>query len=347
MAKPNKPNPEFPLYAHASKRWAKKIKGKTYYYGPWNDLEGAFANYLKLLSGRQGSPGSFEQASNKPTSKSKTPSVPVRTKPAKPYPDYPLSAATNGQWKKTVRGRTHYFGPWADPDAALDKWLKEKDELLAGRVPRTDGGELTIWVLVNRFLAFAKGKMKNGELKPRTREDYHVVCEKIIEVFGRGRLVSDLHPSDFARLRKEFAKTHGPKSLMNDITRSRVCFNFAYKNRLVDKPVLYGTEYSKPSQAIMRKERHKKCRLFKAKELRALIESAPLQLKAMLLLAINAGLGNQDCATLPLSAIQKKWLVFPRPKTGIERKAALWPETLAALQAVAQRPEPRDKTHAD
>jgi integrase len=64
----------------------------------------------------------------------------------------------------------------------------------------------------------------------------------------------------------------------------------------------------------------------------------------MILLGVNAGFGQGDCAELPRSALDRPgWLDFPRPKTGIGRRAALWPETARALADVAKtRPDPRD-----
>jgi integrase len=44
-SKPEKPRPDFPLYAHAAGVWAKRIRGKLHYFGPWEDPEAAEARY--------------------------------------------------------------------------------------------------------------------------------------------------------------------------------------------------------------------------------------------------------------------------------------------------------------
>lgn len=82
---------------------------------------------------------------------------------------------------------------------------------------------------------------------------------------------------------------------------------------------------------------------------RQIIGTAGTQMKAMALLAANCGFGNDDCATLPLSAVdlQHGWIEFPRPKTGLSRRCPLWPETQAALKAViAARHKPKNEAIA-
>jgi len=39
--RPRKPYLEFPLFPHATSRWAEKIHGKMVYFGPWDDPDGA------------------------------------------------------------------------------------------------------------------------------------------------------------------------------------------------------------------------------------------------------------------------------------------------------------------
>jgi integrase len=83
---------------------------------------------------------------------------------------------------------------------------------------------------------------------------------------------------------------------------------------------------------------------------RKLIAVAKVPLKAQILLGINCGFGCTDVSSLPIRALDLKAGIvdFPRPKTGVERRAFLWPETIAALNdAIAERPDPIDPADAE
>ena len=74
------------------------------------------------------------------------------SKPEKPYPDFPLTAHASGKWCKKVRGKIHYFGTWADPNAALQEWLAEEPNLRANGEKSSDNTEADIKWLLNPFL---------------------------------------------------------------------------------------------------------------------------------------------------------------------------------------------------
>ena len=168
---------------------------------------------------------------------------------------------------------------------------------------------------------------------------------------GKETLVLDLRPDDFERMRTAFSKGVGPVALGSKVSRARVLFNYAYKHDLTDRPVKFGQGFSKPKRAVLRKERKKRAkRLFRAIEIRSLIAAARPQVKAMIYLGINCGLGNTDCARLTFDHLDLEtgWLDYPRPKTGIDRRCPLWPETVAALKgALEARPESADKANAN
>jgi integrase len=253
-----------------------------------------------------------------------------KPKPDKPHKDYPLFAHASGQWAKKIRGKFHYFGKWDDPDAALNEYLKKKDDLLAGRQPIDEG--ITVKELCNYFIDNKEQGVGNGDLSPISLNEYRQTCEKILKTFGAGRRIIGLRPLDFEKLRAGY--TCGPVRLSNEITRIKMVFNYAYKQDLIDRPVKFG-DFKKPSRKTLRLHRAKNGpRMFQASEIRKIIKKANPQLKAMIYLGINCGLGNNDCALLAVKNIKDGWLNYPRPKTGIDRRCPLWKETIRAINNV-------------
>jgi hypothetical protein len=226
------------------------------------------------------------------------------SKPKKPRPDFPLFPHATRRWAKKIRGKLHYFGPWEDPEGALNKYLDQKDDLHAGRTPRVQGEGLTVRDLVNRFLTTKRHLVDTQEITPRTFADYHGTCERIGTTFGLTRLVDDLAADDFERYRTAVARSWGPVALGNEIQRVRTVFKYGFDAGLIDKPIRYGPAFKRPTKKVLRKARNEKGpRIFEAAEIRKLLKAARPQLRAMILLGVNAGFGNADCGTLPLSAL--------------------------------------------
>ena len=290
---------------------------------------------------------SMPKINRKPTS--------AKEKAKKPRPDFPLFPHGNGWWAKKIRRKLHYFGKVDDDpqgERALERWNAEKDDLLPGRTPQPPAAaRCSVRDLANHFLTHKKGLVDSGEILDATFSEYHATCERVLKVFGADTQIDTLLPDDFQGLRANIAKQWGPVRLANEIQRVRSLFRYAQEAGLSDKTPRYGPGFKKPSAKTLRKVRAKRgLRMFERDELLALLAVAPPTIKAMVLLAVNAGLGNNDCATLPMRALdlERGWLVYPRPKTGIERKIPLWPETISALKVVlAERPTPTNDSHQD
>ena len=279
-----------------------------------------------------------------------SPLTPADTRPEKPYPGFPLFAHQSGRWAKKIRQKLVYFGKVSDGwQAALEKYQAERDYWHAGKRPPENPDGLTVSRLCDHFYAAKKQRQDAGEITERTLNEYESTCTILTAAFGRNRMVSDLSAQDFAKLREQFTKRVGPVRLVNEITRVRGVFKFGFDNNLIDKPMRFGSEFARPSKKVLRLHRADKgAKLFTADEIKKLTTAAAVQMRAMILLAINAGLGNSDVSALNRSHITGDILEFPRPKTGVDRRAILWPQTVAAIAAAAEsRPKPKDSADAD
>ncbi len=86
-----------------------------------------------------------------------------KDKPPKPYPEFPLFPHDTKRWAKKIKGRLHYFGPWDNWKAALERFQYENDYLQQGKTPPPQNIEaLTVGDLVNGFSRFTEGESRIG-----------------------------------------------------------------------------------------------------------------------------------------------------------------------------------------
>lgn len=184
-------------------------------------------------------------------------------------------------------------------------------------------------------------------------------CRKIVSDFaksvGKERLVTDLRPEDFQRYRLKLAKRLGVHALTRHVTAIRSVFKYAYDVDMIEDPVKFGKGFRNPTAAQKRKAKQKDelengKKLFTREELVSILDACDPDLHAVVLLGINGGFGNTDCASLPRSAVDLAagLITYARSKTGLQRVVPLWLETVKAMRQAlaADRPEPADKDAA-
>lgn len=250
-------------------------------------------------------------------------------KPNKPYPTFPLTAHPRGQWVKKIHGKLHWFGPFsAGHEAALQKYHERAKDLHAGIIqsPR-DVGAVTVSEVANRFLAAKLAEAEAGRLLKSWYAAYHLTLARFAKHVGPGTAVSSLTPDHFT----SFLTSRGGKGINRAVQCIRTLFSYA-----VDQDwcaaVRFGREFRKTSRSAARATRRPL--LFAPGECRAMVRAAEGQPLAMILLALNGGMGQSDVATLRCGDIDlvKSMIDYRRQKTGVPRTIPLWPDTLKAIK---------------
>jgi integrase len=265
----------------------------------------------------------------------------------KPYRSFPLTPHRNGQFCKKIRGKIYYFGTVADPDRALANYRSHCEELHAGQLSRAPraSGRVSLRELANAFLSAAATRRESGRISSRTFSDYHRVCGQVITALGRDLPVANITRDHFGVLHQHLAEGVSAVTLNNRVGVVRCLLKFAYDEELIEQPLRLKA-LPRPEKRVLRRDRANGGRRhFLANEIRAMLESATVPLRAMILLGINCGLGNTDIAKLSKDAIDwdRLWLDFPRPKTGVARRCPLWPETAEAIRRAMHQQDSRKK----
>jgi integrase len=259
----------------------------------------------------------------------------------------------DGRYQKKVAGKLYYFK--GTPDEALAEWLRVKPYLLAGRTPppKACGKDVvTLQYVCDAFLTSAEAKRDAGTLSYTSWHNYQRTLQALVDSLGANRAVDELGPADFRQLRTKWAQ-YSLSTIRHKIIIVRTALNYAVVNRLVDRSPHYGSDFELPSAKErriyqVRQYAERGVKAFSAAELAQLINAAGVQMRAMILLGVNCGYGNSDVGLLLQRSVDLDggWVAQPRSKTGIPRRAKLWPETIAAIKA-AQAKRPRAKRPED
>lgn len=246
----------------------------------------------------------------------------------------------------------HYFGPWADWQAALQLFLDQRDDLYAGRTPRANGDGVALGLAMDHFLSSKKRQEQSGEIEPKSYRGYEETCDLIAASMGANRLLSDISRTDLETLRADLSKgkrlpTLSPTTLKGHLTRARMVFLYINESGLVEGIIQYRkTLKPPPARAFRMLANERGPRMFDKEQIRAMINAASPQLAAMIYLGINCAFGNADCGHLPFEKLNLEdgWHDFWRPKTQNPRRCPLWPETVEAIRkALKNRPKPATK----
>lgn len=284
---------------------------------------------------------------------------------------FALYRHANGSWCKRIAGKLHYFGK--DKAAAAEAY---EEFQRSGRKTssRKVVGQCRIADLLTAFLESKLARVEAGDLTAGTYANYKRAAALIREVFGDTLHVESIQSADMATLYKAItAETEDEdgektkrraKTVDNLVTMIRVIFKFAYDEELIDRPVRFSKSLPKPSKKTLRLERAQRGDMsFTPAELRQVLDlcladrypdqgvrNPDPQLYAMILIAIQSGMGNADIGSLEFADIDLKngWIDLLRLKTGNPRRFPLWPETTAAIRkAIEVRPEPASEDDAN
>lgn len=247
-------------------------------------------------------------------------------KPLKPYPSFPLTAHPNGQWAKKSRGRLHYFGPWDNPQAAVERYLAVAADLHAGRAPKVSTNGLTVKDLANEFLNYQAGRFDEGRISTRHFSDCCSLVRDFINHVGKHTAVTDLQALLFREYGTRLAKQGlngrpwGTYALGRAIGVIRSMFNYGYEAGLLDNPPRFGKSFAKPTAHDFRKAKQARIlergkRLFNVGEIQTILDAstgpamAPI-LRHAILLGYKGGSGTPMspwCPSMPAIRMRVLW----------------------------------------
>ncbi|MFH1614590.1 MAG: site-specific integrase [Planctomycetota bacterium] len=248
---------------------------------------------------------------------------------------FPLTLHKTGQFCKKIKGKIYYFG--TDKKLALQRYLEDAAMLHSGKVTvrQNNKDNISIKYLCNLYLEYQQSRASIRQITIRHVSDQTILLRDFVRFISSNKIVSEVTTMDLQNyIRKLIRAKKSANTINNRIAAIKAMYNWALDNEIIVNP---------PNLKAIKKitKINKNKFTFTTDQIQKLLENADRQMKVMILLGLNCGLGCTDCAELKWENIdfENSRIIYPRGKTGISRNLNLWPETINLLRDVPKKGE--------
>jgi integrase len=225
----------------------------------------------------------------------------------------------------TRGGKRLYLG--SNKDEALKKYHRLDSGLKPVQVETEPIIGLTAKELSNRFVAMQQANWRNPEGTLKSYKDW---LGRFLGDHPRLNII-DFTVERFAAWKLSLKKRgYSPESINHFLSAVRAIFIFAEDAGLIEKSPKLSRIKNEPTARPGSREKP----LYEAEEINSLLKAADVQMKAMILLALNCGFGPKDLHDLMWEDIDEDRVTLPRSKTGVSQTYLLWPETKELLEKI-------------
>jgi len=229
------------------------------------------------------------------------------------------------QYYVTRGGRRTYLGP--DKEEALKKYHRLGLGLELPQKELAPAVEISVKELANRFIATQQANWRSPK---ETLKSYKDWLGRFIKDHPRLK-VANFSVEDFADWKVSLKRrNYSSESINHFLVAVRSMFRFAEDADLIEKGPKLRRVKNEPTARPGSKEKP----LYTTEQINALLEAADVQMRTMILLALNCGFGPKDLHDLTWDDIDGDRITLPRSKTGVCQTYLLWPEAKALLEQI-------------
>jgi integrase len=264
-----------------------------------------------------------------------------------------MHSGANGQWQKKIAGRKLNFGSWRRAGGGVTEAIDAYTRYLAQQRQRDAAPSApsaprpacrpapakSLSELFRLYLADCRRRVDAGQLCPVS------VCSMMGPIRWALRVLPAHQPVLEIPWEAWDAAAQGVRWEAKKFANVLTILRWGVANRRLAAMPILPPSWDKPPASVLRKARQARPRSYTRDELQEIFGVACKREAGLLdrhpwplwiLMGVNLAYGPTDLVELRWRHITSHsrytTIDFPRPKTGIARRAALWPETANKLQ---------------